>query len=406
MNTAKKVQKQIEVSPEFEVAASIAKHYGFIPLPPVEVEKPDITAAKKFDESHLAALHPWSVESERFGGFLEEKIAIIRNFGEKKWMTLGMPLLAYYEGPLKGNPHLRRQLETRTFNLEIIGGGKPIAEAMAIETAFVILKDRYPDEELMIEINSIGDKDSMARFARELGNYVRKEIGKLPAAAKQQVKKDMYSIFTLEDEKCQEFVDGAPKPMNYLSEASRTHFADVLDYLESLKLPYEINPKLLGNRSYCTDTIFEIKGKQGMLAIGERYNSVARKIWGKKDMPALGIAILMHPHFVMRNSVRKVKGKKEAEPKFFFIQFGDVAKKRCLTIIEDMRKAAIPVHQSLSKDKLSLQLSVAENMRIPYIIMMGQKEAMEESVVVRNMTTRVQETVELRMLVPHLKKLK
>ncbi|MES2059428.1 MAG: His/Gly/Thr/Pro-type tRNA ligase C-terminal domain-containing protein [Patescibacteria group bacterium] len=406
MIPAQKAKKQIETSPEFEKAACIAGHYGFIALPAVEVEKADITAAKKFDESKLAALHPWTDNKERFSGYLEEKIAIIRNFGEKKWVSLGMPLLAYYEGPMKGNPHLRRAAETRTFHLEIIGGAKPIAEAMAIETAYIILKDRYPDEELMIEINSIGDKDSMARFARELGNYVRKEIGKLPASLKQAIKKDPFSLFTIEDEKCKEFVDAAPKPMNFLSEPSRTHFSEVLDYLESLKLPYEINPKLLGNRSYCTDTIFEIRGKKDVLAIGERYNGVAKKIWGKKDMPALGIAILMHPHFVMKNAVSKSKMPKEVKPKFYFIQFGDTAKKRCLNIIEDMRKAAIPVHQSLSKDKLSIQLASAENMKIPYIIMMGQKEAMEECVVVRNMTTRVQETVELHMLVPHLRRLK
>lgn len=401
-----RTKKHIEVSPEFEAASATARHFGFVPLPPPEIEKQDITAAKRFDESHLETVHPWSVGAERFSGYLEEKIAIMRNYFEKKWAGLGFPLMGYYEGPLKGNPHIRRLEDARTMNLEIIGAAKPIAEAMAIETAFAILKDRYDGEELMIEINSVGDKESMSRFSRELGSYCRREAGRLPSSMRQEVKKSIFSIFTINDERAREFVDNAPKPMNFLSEPSRLHFSEVLEYLESLHLPYEINPKLIGSRSYCTETVFEIRGKKEMLAIGERYNSVAKRVWGRKEMPALGVAILMHPHFVTRSAVRKGSGKKEADARFYFIQFGDDAKKKCLSVIEEMRKAQIPVHQSLSKDKLSLQLASAEKMCIPYIIMMGQKEAMEECVMVRNMTTRVQETIELKVLIPHLKKLK
>jgi histidyl-tRNA synthetase len=135
--------------------------------------------------------------------------------------------------------------ESRTFNLEVIGMSKPIAEAVAIETAYVILKERYPDEELMLEVNSIGDKESMARFARELQNYCRKESGGLPAVLKAEIKKDMFSIFTMEDERAQEFIDNAPKPMAFLSDPSRNHFKEVLEYLESLDIPYEINHKLI-----------------------------------------------------------------------------------------------------------------------------------------------------------------
>lgn len=407
--TAARKRKKIiynEICPEFEVAEATAKHYGFIPLPDIEIEKSDMYSAKRFDESHLGGVRPWSDERERFAGYLEEKIAIMRNLTEKKWSQLGMPLSGFYEGPVKGNPHIRRTTENRTFNLEIIGMSKPIAEAMIIETTFMILKDRYPDEELSIEINSIGDKESIARFVRELGSYCRKEIGKIPGAYRQELKKDIFSIFSMHDEKLEEFKDNAPKPMAYLSDVSRQHFHEVLEYLESLKIPYEVCHNLIGSRSYCTDTVFEVRGKKGILAIGERYNGLAKKIWGKKDIPALGCAILIHPHFVTKRQIKKKKKGKESEPKFYFIQFGTDAKHKSLQIIETLRQAKIPVHQALSKDKLSAQLATAEKMNIPHIIMMGQKEAMEESVVVRNMTTRVQETIHLSLLVTYLKKLK
>lgn len=402
--TGSKIKRVVEVSPEFEAAERAAKHFGFIKLPEMEVTQEDIKAAKKFAESHLSIVRPWSEESERFGGFLEEKIAIMRNFMDKKWSDLGVPLLGYNEGPIRGNPHLKRVVDSRTMNLEIIGMTKPVAEAIILETTYVILKDRYPSEDLTIEINSIGDKESQVRFARELGSYCRKEGGSLPSHLRTMIKKDTYGIFSIKDDKAEAFIENAPKPMGFLSDVSRIHFKEVLEYLESLNIPYEINHKLLGSRSYCSDTIFEIRGKDRILAIGERYNSLGKKVWGKKDVSALGVAILMHPHFVTKQEKRVAP--KENLTKFYFIQFGNDAKRKSLTIIESMRQANIPVHQSLSKDKLSAQLAVAEKMNVPYIIMMGQKEAIEESVVVRNMQTRVQETIHVSLLVTHLRSLK
>jgi histidyl-tRNA synthetase len=193
--------------------------------------------------------------------------------------------------------------------------------------------------------------------------------------------------------------------MSYLSESSRTHFKEVLEYIESLEIPYTINHTLIGSRSYCSDTVFEItgteKGKSEILAIGERYNGLAKKALGKKDIPSIGVALLLHPHFVSK----RAKKEKIVAPKFFFIQLGFSAKLQSLKIMELLRQAGIPVEQSLSKDKLSLQLATAEKMNIPYIIMLGQKEAIEHSVVVREMKTMSQETVLMTELVSYLKKL-
>lgn len=402
---AKKVgtKENGQISPEFEMAECTAKHFGFIEIPPIEVEKVDLISAKKFDESHLAIVKPWNEECDRFSGYLEEKISIIRNFIDKKWNNIAIPYMGYYTGPIKGNPHLKRNVDSKTFNLEIIGTSKPIAEAMIIETAYVILKDRYPGEEISVEINSIGDKESAARFAKELGNYCKKEINNLPANLRADIKKNIFNIFNLKDSKAAEFVENAPKPIAFLSDQSRNHFKEVLEYLESLNIPYEINHRLIGSKSYCNDTIFEIKSKKEILAIGERYNTVAKRVLGKKDVPAIGIAILIHPHYINKTNS---KIKKEESARFYFIQFGGDAKRKSLSIIETLRKAKIPVHQSLSKDKLGVQLAQAEKLNIPYIIMMGQKEAIEETVVVRHMITRSQDTIEIEKLVTHLKSLK
>jgi len=71
-----------------------------------------------------------------------------------------------------------------------------------------------------------------------------------------------------------------------------------------------------------------------------------------------------------------------------------------------LRNARIPVAHSLNKDSLSSQLAVAERLEIPHALIFGQKEALDGTVIVRNMVTRSQETLKIDKLAEYLKQLK
>jgi histidyl-tRNA synthetase len=94
------------------------------------------------------------------------------------------------------------------------------------------------------------------------------------------------------------------------------------------------------------------------------------------------------------------------KPKVYFIQVGFEAKLKSLNVIEILRKAHVPIAQSLSKDSLGAQLAVAEKTGVPYVIIFGQMEAVKNNVIVRNMETRSQETVPLSELSQYIKGLK
>ncbi|MEI7777092.1 MAG: His/Gly/Thr/Pro-type tRNA ligase C-terminal domain-containing protein [bacterium] len=399
-------KKATVVSIKYAAGAAVATHYGFVPMPEISIEKEHLTKAKTFLEGSIKEVHPFGDNQAKFSGYLEEKIAIIQSYMEKKMNHLQQPVMIYYEGPLKGNPHMKRGLKDRTFNLEIIGNSKPIAEAIIIETSYVIVKERYEEEELIVELNSVGDKDSATRYTRELSLYFKKHSSEWPAECRNKLKKDIFEIFNCCHEKCLELQENAPKSISYLSEPGRRHFMEVLEYLDSLQIPYAINHKLIGSRSYCSGTLFEIQASKKEIshtvAIGERYNSVSKKVWGKKDIPAIGAAISIYDAHLKTEKKRIPVIKK---PKFYFIQLGHDAKLKSLQILETLRQAKIPVYQSLSKDKLLGQIASAEKMEIKYVLIMGQKEAIENSVVVRNMETRSQNTVDLKDLVAYLKKL-
>ena len=161
-------------------------------------------------------------------------------------------------------------------------------------------------ENIGVEINSIGDKDSINRFTRDLSNYYRKHVNDMHAECRQLLKKDPFELLSCQNDKCKKVNEGAPRSMDFLSESSRTHFQEVLEYLESIAVPYKINNHLIGNKKYCTETIFSInnldydaskKGKenkeQKVLAIGVRYDGLAKKIGLKKDLQGIGISLLI-----------------------------------------------------------------------------------------------------------------
>jgi histidyl-tRNA synthetase len=386
-----------------------ARHFGFAPFG-LEVEKQDITKVKSLKDKSLKGD---SAEILTFDAFLEEKVAVLRNYIDKKMQDLNQPPAICFSGPLKGNTFAdkaKHNSSGHVFNIDIIGNSKSVADAVVIETAFVILKEHNPDMELMVEINSVGDKDSFARFAKEFAAYYKKHLGELPADLRQIYKKDPLLLATSQDDRLAPWSEEAPKTVNYLSEESRTHFREVLEFMESLGLPYMINETLTGSRNCSTGTVFQIIGieesskekeKRSLLAIGERYNSIARKAFGKKEIPAIGAHILVDD----KDSKKSDSIIIEEDTRFYFIHLGYEAKLKSLTILEMLRTAKIPVHQALAKDKITAQLQGAEKMGVPYILLVGQKEALENSVTVRHVETRVQETVHIDALIEYLRKL-
>ena len=79
---------------------------------------------------------------------------------------------------------------------------------------------------------------------------------------------------------------------------------------------------------------------------------------------------------------------------------------RSLNIIEILRNSKVPLTQALTKDSLGSQLASAEKMKIPYAIIFGEKEFIDDTVIVRDMNTRSQNTVKIADLQKYMKTLK
>lgn len=306
-----------------------------------------------------------------------------------------------------------------SFVYHIIGTKKNIYDAIAIETAHSILEEIYGKKaEIVVDVNFIGDKESVQKFHKELNNFFKKNVKYIPKNVLTLSKKNLYKAYSELDgvelysqsKKGEKELISIPNPIDYLSESSRLEFKDILEYMENLELNFRINPFLFNNSDIYSGLIFEAKNltenKHAITIKGGRHDIISKKILNKKEIPVISIRIdgLKNIDKLIK-PISTLKTIDESNVKFFYAQLGNEARFKTLRLLDMMRNANILMHHDLSKDKISAQLQHAERLNVPYLLLIGHREALQNSVMVRNMKNLSQECVELKNLIEHIKKL-
>lgn len=427
----------------FEKAAEVAMYYGFQPIDVPMLEREEVFLSTQSEDTDIVSKEMYTLKTksgDKLALRPEGTAPVMRAYLEHGMQTMPQPVRLYYYGSFfrHDNPQRGRYREFKQFGIEMIGSPKSVSDATVIYLTAMILKE-VGLTNIIIDINSIGDKESRTPYLRELTAYYRKHINHLCSHCKQRIKTNPLRLLDCKSAECQPFKEKAPQSISHLSSASKIHFKEVLEYLDALKLTYRINTNLVRGLDYYTHTVFEItevpaeqipevapvetpeKETDGdkktvstkkeetstplTIAGGGRYDYLAKRLGSKKDVPAIGSSIGVDRVFLSPNykvqSPRSVK-----KPKVYFIQLGVEAKMKSLEIIEILRNARIPVMHSLNKDSLSTQLSIAEKMQIPHAIIFGQKEALDGTVILRNMITRSQDIIHIAKLADHIKQMK
>jgi histidyl-tRNA synthetase len=400
----------------FEKAQEVAVYFGFKPIatPILEYEHTFTTAIGIGTDAVDKEMYSLKTKGgDQLAMRPEGTAGVMRAFIEHGMSNLPQPQLFYYFGPFfrHDKPQRGRYRQLHQFGLEAIGSEKSIIDALLIKATVTILEEAGA-KDLVVQINSMGDKEDRTSYIRELTNYYKKYVNDLSTLDRERLKINPLRILDSKDPKTIEINQNAPDIVTHLNPAAKKHFKEVLEALDEMGIAYQINKNLVRGLSYYTRTVFEIldpnpsEGVDSLtIAGGGRYDLLAKQLGSKKDAPAMGVGIgvdrILETSWCKDLSPRILK-----KPKVYFIQVGLEAKLKSLSVIEILRKAHVPIMQSLSKDSLSAQLAVAEKSGAPYALIFGQKEAMEHSVIVRNMETRSQDTVPLSELPVYIKQLK
>ena len=400
----------------FEKAQEVAVHYGFKPIDTPILENEEIFTRTIGLGTDIVDKEMYTLKTKG-GDHLalrpEHTAPLMRAYIEHGMQNLPQPVMFYQYGPVfrHDKPQKGRYRQFWQFDLDCLGNDKSIMDALVIKVGMSILEEAGATN-LSIDINSIGDKECRNVYLKELTNYYKKHINNLGTVDKERLKINPLRILDSKDLKTKEINENAPDSVSFLCASCKKHFKEVLEYLEEMGIAYNVNKNLVRGISYYTRTVFEIIEQAGSedgnpltLVAGGRYDYLAHQIGSKRDVPAVGISIGVD-RIVSSAWYKKLSPRILKKPKIYFIQLGPEAKLKSLNIIEILRKAHISIAQSLSKDSLGSQLAIAEKLCIPHAIIFGLKEALDNSVIVRDMSNRSQETVKLTKLLEYLKELK
>lgn len=388
-----------------------AKNFNFS-----RIDTPILEDAKLFQKSTGTATD--IVEKEMFelttkGGSVlalrpEFTPAVLRAYLENGLYTLTHPVKLYSVGPLfrYAQPQAGRFRQFHQFNFEIIGDKDPVLDAQVISLVWTTLK-KLKLKDLNIQINSIGCGECRPEYLKILKDYYQRNLSRLCSDCRRRLKINPLRLLDCNEDKCRLLANNAPQIVDHLCSECHDHFKNVLEFLDELGLPYILNPSLVRGLDYYTKTVFEIwpQGKderQATLGGGGRYDLLI-ELLGGRPTAAVGFAGGIE-RIIEQMKAQKVKVPMEEAPKIYLAQLGELAKKKALKLFEELGGAKIKVVENFSKNSLKSQLRIANKLGAKISLILGQKEALEDTVIIRNMATGMQEVVDIKKIVGEVKK--
>ena len=329
----------------------------------------------------------------------EATASVARAYVNHGMLNLPQPVKLWYEGPMfrHDRPQAGRFRQFNQFGFESLGVPDSIVDAQLILIASRIFKELGVD--VTIQINSIGTPESRQAYLTELASYFRPHRNKLSEDDKRRLQKSPLRLLDSKDPAMMELLAGAPQIVDWLDEDSKQHFMKVLEYLDEVEVSYQLNPHLVRGLDYYTRTVFEIwetgdegERAQNALGGGGRYDGLVELIGGRPT-PACGFAIGME-RIVKAMADRGISPPPREKPLVFFAQLGDAARRVGLRLFEEFRAAGIPVAEAFGKNALKTQLEVANKLEVPYALLLGQKEVLDGTIIIRDMDSGAQEIVD------------
>ena len=311
-------------------ASAIGQYYGFAPLSTVTTRARGVARKPYPDTLSSLSLDPIATT---VASFLKQCQHI------EPMPSIRQPLFLWHTNITPGRPAQKKAV----VQFHALGTDHAIADVVVIRALVALTRDLFHAEPT-VRINSMGDKETRARYARELGIFFKKHANGLPEECVECSKNDSFSAAELAIE--QNYTDDLPAPTELLSDASRKQFENLLEYLEMTETPYELARHLISRGTMWNDICFEILVGDRRVAWGSRYNNLVRHFFPSEPMHAI-CGVLHIP-----SSGGIVKKPTPGRLRFSFVHIGDEAKRVSIQLAEDFRKARVPLTQYIGTESL------------------------------------------------------
>ncbi len=338
----------------------------------------------------------------------EGTAAIVRSYIENRLDAKEGLSKLFYIGPMfRGErPQKGRLRQFHQVGVEAIGPGSasPFLDAEVIAVAVRLLQE-FGIQGFKLKINSLGTPEDKENFSKILRTQLRGRLSDLCPDCQSRFERNIFRVLDCKNAGCQKVVDSFEFNDRHLSVESREYFAQVREAVSNLSISYDYAPKLVRGLDYYTHTVFEITaeglGSQDALGAGGRYNNLVQELGGPAADAvgfALGIERIL---LAMPQTAKAVDSGLDA----FMVTLGETAFTRAFVIMDFLRKSDISCDMiHCAGGSMKSQMRLADKLKAKYVLILGEEEEKNQSVVIKNMATGDQEIVNWDEVVEFLSK--
>ena len=182
---------------------------------------------------------------------------------------------------------------------------------------------------------------------------------------------------------------------------------EVVDNTMALGLDAELDldVSLARGLNYYTGTIIEVKALDfaiGSITGGGRYDNLTG-VFGMPGLSGVGISFGADRIYDVLNGLDLYPADLGASSKVMFINFGGAEAAASLKAVKAMRQAGVSCELYPDAVKLKKQMAYANSSAIPYVAIIGETEAKNGTVTIKDMVAGTQDTVALAEAIEKLK---
>ncbi|MGI4814988.1 MAG: histidine--tRNA ligase [Janthinobacterium lividum] len=309
----------------------------------------------------------------------ENTAAVVRASIEHNLLYDG-PKRLWYVGPMfrHERPQRGRYRQFHQVGVEALGFAGPDTDAEIIMMC-QRLWDDLGISGIKLELNSLGQADERAAHRRALVEFFSAHAGDLDEEATRRLQTNPLRILDSKNPAMQDMINGAPRLIDFLGEASLAHFDGLQTLLRANNLSFKINPRLVRGLDYYNLTVFEWVtdrlGAQGTVAGGGRYDPLIEQLGGKPTAAcgwAGGVERILE--------LIKEEGNQPAPEgcDVYLVHQGDAARTQAFILSERLRDAGFDVILHCSPDgaqaSFKSQMKRADTSGAAYAVIIGADE--------------------------------
>ena len=304
-----------------------------------------------------------------------------------KMYYLSAPIFRY-EAPQAG-----RLREHHQFGMECFGAKDATADAELILLAYRLLSGLGVSN-LSVNINSIGCPNCRPKYNDALRAYLREHLDDLCEDCKNRYERNPLRVLDCKQAKCQAVVVQAPILLDYLCDECREHFVELQSCLQAMNIPYQVNHKIVRGLDYYTKTVFELvtNTKDGPLTVcgGGRYDNLVEELGGP-SLPAVGFGMGLERVLMLMDADRI----EIPNPGWYdvFATFMGDNRDRAFALIQKLRSEGIRADMDHCGRSLKAQFKYANKTGAPLTAVIGDEEAANGTVKIKQMSTGTEVTV-------------